>query len=61
MSGKRGRPPTDTTQITVRLPRDLLDAVDEFRREENDLPTRPEAIRRLIQAGLDAKGSTRRG
>lgn len=48
MSEKRGRPKTDTEQITVRLPRALLDAVDGLRRLEADPPTRPEAVRRIL-------------
>lgn len=55
---KKGRPPTDTEQITLRLPRDLLDAVDAFRRQESDLPTRPEAIRRVLAKHLKANPST---
>lgn len=48
---KTGRPRTDTEQVTVRLPRDMLDRLDDWRRAQPDLPTRPEAIRRLL-AGL---------
>lgn len=55
---KKGRPPTDTEQLTLRLPRDLLDAVDTFRRQESDLPTRPEAIRRLLRKALNAGPSS---
>jgi len=32
-----------------------LRAIEEWRRHEQDLPTRAEAIRRLIQLGLTAK------
>jgi metal-responsive CopG/Arc/MetJ family transcriptional regulator len=45
---KRGRPSVDTEQVTVRLPRGLLDAIDAFRRDQADLPTRPEVIRRVL-------------
>lgn len=48
----RGRPPADTEAVNVRLSRDILDRVDAYRREERDLPTRPEAIRRLVEKGL---------
>ena len=51
MSG-RGRPKVDSEQITVRLPRDLLEALDDFRRQQDDLPTRPEAVRRILAERL---------
>lgn len=51
---KKGRPPVDTVAINLRLPRKALEEVDAYRRAQNDLPTRPEAIRRLIEAGLQA-------
>jgi hypothetical protein len=40
-----------------------MDRLDAWRREQPDLPNRPEAIRRLIELGLDAartKEETRR-
>lgn len=43
-----GRPRVDTEAINLRLPRDLIHAIDELRRIEPDLPTRPEMIRRLL-------------
>lgn len=48
----RGRPPVDSEAVTLRLPRETLDAVDAFRKSEPDLPTRPEAIRRLLAKAL---------
>lgn len=53
---KLGRPPVDTEATTLRLPRDIIDALDEFRRGESDLPTRPEAIRRLLRDHLIGLG-----
>jgi hypothetical protein len=45
--------------VMVRMPPDDVSAVDEWRRKEPDLPSRPEAIRRLVRLGLKAKrGST---
>jgi metal-responsive CopG/Arc/MetJ family transcriptional regulator len=41
-----------TTPVMVRLGSDLLQRVDEWRRDQTDLPTRPEAIRRLVESGL---------
>jgi len=42
-----------TNGIHVRLENELLHAVERFRREQTDIPTRPEAIRRLLQKALD--------
>jgi hypothetical protein len=38
--------------IQVRLQHDLVSAIEGFRRSEPDIPTRPEAIRRLLQRAL---------
>ncbi|WP_353844945.1 ribbon-helix-helix protein, CopG family [Rhizobium sp. CSW-27] len=53
---KIGRPPSDTEPVTVRLPRDVIEALDEFRKRQADLPSRPEGIRRLILEQLVDKG-----
>lgn len=52
------RPKTDSEPITLRLPRELIEAIDTLRRDEKDLPTRPEMIRRLLlkQLGQDVRG-----
>lgn len=50
---RMGRPPVDTAAITLRLPRDMIEAIDNRRREEPDLPTRPEMIRRLLMVALN--------
>jgi hypothetical protein len=34
----------------------LLEAIDEWRRKQDDLPSRPEAIRRLVMQALKRKG-----
>ena len=46
-----------TERFEMRAPTDLLRKVDDWRRQEPDLPSRSEAIRRLIEAGL-SKTST---
>jgi hypothetical protein len=53
---KRGPPATGKgTPITVRLqPRALLE-LDLWVTSQDDRPSRPEAIRRLIEVGLKAK------
>lgn len=45
---KRGRPSKDSEAVNLRLPRELLEALDDRRRAEPDLPTRPEMIRRAL-------------
>jgi hypothetical protein len=54
---KMGRPPVDTEAVTVRLPRELIAALDDARREDPEMPTRQEVIRRVLvswQAGRSA-------
>lgn len=50
-----GRPRLDSEAVTVRMVRDMLSALDDWRRGQSDLPNRPEAIRRLIQKGLETE------
>ena len=47
-SKRMGRPPVDSEAVNVRMERAMLLKLDQFRREEPDLPSRPEAIRRLL-------------
>jgi len=49
----RGRPPVDTEAINVRLASSWIARLDNWRRTQNDLPGRPEAIRRLIEKSLE--------
>lgn len=49
-------PKKDTEALTVRLPRDLIEALDDRRRVESDLPTRPEMIRRALVQWLEMTG-----
>jgi hypothetical protein len=37
------------------MPKDLRLAIENFRRNEPDIPTRPEAIRRLLQQAVRAR------
>jgi hypothetical protein len=55
LAKKRGRPATGHGQtIGVRCHDDLLASVDAWAAKEDDEPTRPEAIRRLVELGLQA-------
>ena len=42
--------------IQIRLCKDLWCAVESFRRNQPDIPTRPEAVRRLLHQALDLGG-----
>ena len=42
------------TRFELRLPAALGDAIDRWRREQADIPTRAEAARRLIEIGLES-------
>lgn len=48
-----GRPQKDSDSITLRLPREVIEALDDMRRAEKDLPNRQEMIRRLLQIAID--------
>lgn len=50
---KIGRPPVDSEPITLRIQRPLLDRIDRWRDGALGQPSRPEAIRRLVEKGLD--------
>ena len=45
-------PKKDTTGIMLRLPAEMLKAIDDIRRQEEDIPTRPEMVRRIIAKHL---------
>jgi hypothetical protein len=57
MQGRRGpKPTTGKGQlIGLRVHAALLKLIDEYRRTQPDLPSRPEAIRRLIEENLKGK------
>lgn len=46
----------DTEAVTLRLPRELLDKIEEYRRKQDDIPTRQEAIRLILSDWFDIKG-----
>ena len=51
----RGRPKTGIgTQIGMRWHDPVLAEIDDWRRRQEDLPSRPQAIRRLVEIGLQA-------
>jgi hypothetical protein len=42
--------------VGVRIQPEMAKQLDDWRRNQEDVPTRPEAIRRLVELGLKAKG-----
>lgn len=46
--------------VGVRLQPDALTAIDDWRRQQPDLPGRPEAIRRLVELALATPVTLRR-
>ncbi len=45
---KIGRPSVDTEAVTLRLPREILDEIEIYRRKQDNIPTRQEAIRTIL-------------
>lgn len=48
-----------TERFEMRLDSGVLDKLDSWRAKQNDLPSRSEAMRRLVEASLTAKGADR--
>jgi hypothetical protein len=54
---KRGPPATGKgVQVVVRMQPTPLSSLDDWAAKQEDRPTRAEAIRRLVELGLKAKG-----
>lgn len=53
---KGGRPPVNATPVTVRIPPDLLKALDQSRSAQDGVPSRPEAIRLALAEWLRTRG-----
>jgi hypothetical protein len=45
-----------TERFEMRVPSSFLKTIDDWRRKQEDLPSRAAAIRRLVELGLKAKG-----
>jgi hypothetical protein len=53
----RGRPATGKgVQVGERWSPGAIEQIDDWRRQQLDVPGRPEAIRRLVEIGLTVKG-----
>jgi metal-responsive CopG/Arc/MetJ family transcriptional regulator len=51
---------SDSEKFLLVTPASLLERVDEWRRRQPDIPTRSEAIRRLMAYALDADDKRKR-
>lgn len=56
---KLGRTVTDTEPVMVRMMPQMIKALDEQRRMEEDLPSRPELIRRIVAEWLERRNPTK--
>lgn len=52
----RGRPKVDTERICSRMERDLLSGIDAASGDEQDDPSRPEMLRRIVKDWLIGRG-----
>lgn len=50
---QRGRPKTETEPVMIRMHPDMISDIDSYRRTLDDLPTRPEAMRRILAGFLE--------
>ena len=58
---KRGRPATGRDPaVTIRLPKEVLDAVEAWAARQGDTPARSPAIARLVELGLAVKTTSKR-
>lgn len=51
-----GRPKVDGENIMLRLPTEMIVAIDELRKQSDELPTRQEIVRRALADYLRARG-----
>ena len=51
-NSRRKRPEQTGEMVSTRIQPELLKRLDDWRREQPDLPSRPEALRRLAEKGL---------
>jgi len=54
----KGRPKVDSEAVNVRLERGMLAQLDDWRRDQSDLPSRPEAIRRIVAEALGERSNS---
>jgi hypothetical protein len=47
-------------QLQMRVTEDFVRKIDDWRRKQPDLPSRTEAIRRLVEFGLEAEATPKK-
>jgi hypothetical protein len=52
---RKQRPAITGAPVMVRVQPEMAKLLDDWRRKQEDLPGRPEAIRRLVELGLKTK------
>ncbi len=50
---RSGRPKTDTQPMSLRMKTETLKRLDNARRKIDDIPTRPELVRRIVEEWLE--------
>jgi hypothetical protein len=55
MKPRKQRPKVTGDPVMVRVQPDMAKQLDDWRRKQDDLPSRPEAIRRLCEMALKVK------
>ncbi|MCX7567155.1 hypothetical protein OS189_12450 [Sulfitobacter sp. F26169L] len=50
---KIGRPKTASKPVMIRMETEMIDDIDAYRRTLEDIPTRPEAMRRILASFLE--------
>ena len=60
-SAKNLRPGQSGAMVSTRIQPDMLKLIDEWRLEQPDEPSRPEALRRLAMKGLGGGSAPKKG
>jgi hypothetical protein len=58
---EKKRAPVTGDLVGVRIQPDMAKKIDDWRRRQDDLPGRPEAIRRRVEQALDDQPKKRKG
>ena len=52
---KKGEPLSDMVPVLVRMSPEMLEFLDDYRRDKPELPSRPEAVRQILTRAMTAK------
>lgn len=56
---KLGRPKKDTKPMSLRMEAEFFDRIDDLRRQEPDLPSPPEMVRRILAREFERQDMAR--